>query len=172
MKSGSSDNSLKSSGTEMSLSTSNILWHWRRNVGRLQSNCISKAFPNESTTPRITWIHREDGARHTVNWAFLYLCRESLSSVFAAGSRRTECAESSLVQHIHCRAIQQNEWEAVIKCFYLNWPSFRRWCRSGMSTVSLHCCSLTVFSQEYNTALCNSTFWLVNCGILRSVISL
>lgn len=35
---------------------------------------FQKRFPNESMTPRITWILWEDSARHTVNWAFLYLC--------------------------------------------------------------------------------------------------
>lgn len=105
-KSGSSVNSLKSSGAEMSLSTSNIWWQWCRNIGQLRSNCISKAFPCESMTPRITWnsLERQD----TVNWAFLYWCTCShmsayfsvFFSVVAAGSRSSECAEFTGSVHL------------------------------------------------------------------------
>ncbi len=110
-KSGSSVNSLKLSGAEMSLSTSNIRWQWCRNIGQLRSNCISEAFPNESMAPRITWNTLE---RHS-QLSICVLCSQMSAhfSVFfsavAAGSRSSECAESSLVQYIYHQVIQQNE---------------------------------------------------------------
>ena len=120
MKSGSSFNSLKSSGAEMSLSTSNIGWQWCRNIGRLQSNCISQAFPNESMKPRITWNTK----RHGQLSISFYLCIYSqylfifyvFSGVVAAGSwsRSSECAEGSLVHYIYQQVIQQSESEAEI----------------------------------------------------------
>lgn len=51
-KSGSSVNSLKSSEAEMSSATSNIWWHWCRNIGQLQLNCILKAFSKETVMPK------------------------------------------------------------------------------------------------------------------------
>lgn len=102
MKSGSLDNSLKSSGTEMSLTTSNIWWHWCRNIWQLQSNCILKAFPNESVTPR-TWNTLKRHSAQSIEYFFicLYVVNACFIvyvffSVVAAGSRSSECAERHL----------------------------------------------------------------------------
>lgn len=92
---------------------------------------ILKAFPNESMTPRTTWIHWKGTVQDTVNRAFLYLCICSqclfiFFSVVAAGSGSSECAESSLVQCIYHQVIQRNEWEAEINVFSFYWPSSGR----------------------------------------------
>lgn len=136
-------NSLKSSGTEMSLSTSNILWHL---VQKHRPVPVKLHFKSISQWEHVAKDNLNTLKRHTVNWEFHYLCICFQFLVCLQLRVGVVSVRSSLVHYICLQVIQQNEWEAdICVSLLLNWPSSRRWYRPMIKIWSFHCCCVAVF---------------------------